>query len=287
MSFSSATEEKIRKSIVDGLFYPQNQEGLKTEIESLLENVNVSPQNASAVITPHAAFRYVGKLMAMAFKASSKRHITTAVILAPVHRDASHELYLPESVGFSTPLGTVKINTEVVERLLAEELGMRQNEVPFEEEHSVEVQLPFIQSLFPTADFVPILIGTLDRGEVGRLSAVLRSIFKEQWESVLFVASTNMGSYRRGEHRDRFHRDEKARVFSRLIQQRNLLGIIEAVHSREINACGAYCVAVLLSLFDKNYGVKLLKETSSEGIDPKSEDVVYYSAISIYQDAIG
>ena len=282
MTHSSASTKKICLPIVDGLFYPRAQRELRQEIDSLLENASIDAMDASAIITPHAAFQYVGELLASAFKASSGRKINTVVILAPLHRDASRDLYLPEARGFATPLGTVRVNQEACHQLLTGDTGFVQSDVPFEEEHSLEVQLPFIQRLFPGSEVLPILAGTIPGRSVERLSASLKSVFENDWESVLTVATTNMGSYRDTQSADAD--SEALQSFLGLIKGADVKGITEAKLNRETSACGACCVATLLSLVGKDCRAEVLKESSSKGAGPSRDAVVHYAAISFHKE---
>jgi len=279
---SSAGAKNIRLPIVDGLFYPRAQNDLSQEIDSLLENVSVDAMDASAIITPHAAFQYVGELLALSYKASSGRNINNVIILAPLHRDGSRDLYLPEARGFATPLGTVRVNQEACQQLLTGNTGFVQSDVPFEEEHSLEVQLPFIQRLFPKSEILPILAGIVTARGIERLSASLKAVFENDWGSVLTVATTNLGSYRDTQSIATF--DAELQSLLDLIKGRNSRGIIEAKLKRKINACGAYCVSILLSMVGKDCRVEVLKRSSSKGAGPSRNAVVHYAAVSIHKE---
>jgi AmmeMemoRadiSam system protein B len=281
MMHSSASEKNIRLSIVDGLFYPRFQSELRQEIDTLLEKIPIDATDASAIITPHAAFQYVGEMLAQAFKASSGREINNVIILAPLHRDASRDLYLPEARGFATPLGTVRVNQKVCQQLLTGNAGFVQSDVPFEEEHSLEVQLPFIQRLFPKSEILPILTGTIPPRDIERLGDSLKTAFEREWENVLTVATTNMGSYRDGQSIDTH--DAGLQSILNLIQEGNVRGIIEAKRKRETGACGAYCIAILLSLVGKDCRVDVLKSSSSKSAGSSRNEVVRYAALSFHE----
>lgn len=282
MMHSSASAKNIRLPIVDGLFYPRAQSDLIQEIDTLLENASVDAMDASAVITPHAAFQYIGEMLALAYKASTGRKINNIIILAPLHRDVSGDLYLPEAGGFATPLGTVRVNQEACQQLLTGSTGFVQSDAPFEEEHSLEVQLPFIQRLFPKSEILPILAGTVTARGIESLSASLKAVFENDWESVLAVATTNLGSCRETQSVATF--DAELQSLLDLIQGRNSRGIIEAKLKRETNACGAYCVAILLSMIGKDCRVEVLKSSSSKGAGSTKIAVVHYAAISFHKE---
>ncbi len=282
MMHSSASAKDIRLPIVDGLFYPCAPNDLSKEVDSLLDNVSIDAMDASAIITPHAAFQYVGELLALSYKASSGRKINNVIILAPLHRDGSRDLYLPKARGFATPLGTVRVNQEACQQLLSGKTEFVQSDVPFEEEHSLEVQLPFIQRLFPKSEILPILAGTVTARGIERLSTSLKAIFENDWENVLTVATTNLGSYRDTQSIATI--DSELQSLLDLIQGRNSRGIIEAKLKRETNACGAYCVAILLSVVGKDCRVEVLNSSSSKGAGPSRNAAVHYAAISFHKE---
>jgi AmmeMemoRadiSam system protein B len=275
--------KKIRRPIVDGLFYPRVQKELKREVDSLLAKASPSAVDASALITPHAAFQYVGELLALAYKSASARRISNVILIAPLHRDSSQVLYLPSAQAFETPLGTVRVDHESCEKLLAGNIGFAYGDEAFEEEHSIEVQLPFIQRLFPEAALLPVLVGDLLVRDIGTLNHTLRDAFGRDWEYTLIVATTNMGSYRATESIESF--ESRRQSLLELIKGGKAREIIEATRSKGTAACGAQCIAILLSLVGGNHRVEFLRESSSEAGGPFGDAVVYYSSITFHREA--
>jgi AmmeMemoRadiSam system protein B len=274
---------KIRQPIVDGLFYPRAPDELEREIDSLLARAHPGSADAWGIITPHAALSYVGELLALAYKSASNRPIKNVVILAPLHGDRSKALFLSPDQGFATPLGTVRINQQVSEKLLNAGLGFSQNNDVFEEEQSVEVQIPFIQRLFPDAMLLPVLVGEIGAREVDRLSTLIKGSFGQTWHNVLAVATTNTGSFRETQSSDSVN--QQKRSFMKLILKGKPRELIEAMRRGEVSACGAQCVAVLLALIGENHRVEMMKEADSRGISPSHDAVVHYSAISLHKES--
>ncbi len=280
----SYDSKKTRQPIVDGLFYPRGQKELKRAVDSLLENACPIALDASALITPHAAFQYAGDLLAIAYKAASARHINNIILLAPLHREPSHVLYLPNVQAFETPLGAVRINQKSCKKLLVGNFGFSYGDEAFEEEHSIEVQLPFIQRLFPDAALLPILVGDVLIRDIERINLALWDALASDLENTLVVATTNMGSYRATGPIESFENGRLSLL--ELIKEGDARKIIESRRNGLTAACGAQCVAIVLSLIDGKHRAEILKESSSKSGGPFRDAVVHYSSISFHRETV-
>ena len=111
--------------------------------------------NAFGILCPHAAYEFTGGIMADAFRSVAGCRPQRIVILGPVHREQTDELYLPDSHFFKTPLGLVPVDTRAVEGLLDSGTVFSQNDIPHLEEHTIEACLPFVQTLFRNVRLYP------------------------------------------------------------------------------------------------------------------------------------
>ena len=227
--------EKVRDSIVDGLFYPGERETLKKTVAGLLGKAVVPFTDAQAIITPHAGYDYAGMHIAHAFKAASDRFIRTIVLLGPVHRDPEKAISLSESAFFSTPVGSTAVDSSLVEALTEGSTTMIQNDIPHLEEHCLEIQLPFIQYLFPEATIVPILMGLPSQGNIRALSQALDVVFNETIDTTLFVISTNASPHTKPGAVEHY-----ADSF--------IASIVSGADDRSVKACGFGCAVAVLSM---------------------------------------
>ena len=195
MKTSDFGEKQIRPPIVDGIFYPGKGKELKAEVKRLIESAEIPKGDASALITPHAAFQYTGTLAAEAFKSAALRKIKTVVIIGPMHRDPIDGFALPTCQFFLTPMGKVRVNNKYLNALSKADKNFVFDNIPHFEEHSIEVQLPFIQFLFPGADIVPILTGKSTENNVKHFSKSLNLTFGTDYRYILFVVTLNTSSY--------------------------------------------------------------------------------------------
>ncbi len=274
---SSGPEEQIRASIVDGIFYPSRRKELAALVNQLWEESDVPPGRAGGIISPHAAYQYSGGVAAAAFRAVSARRIETAVILGPIHRDPTNEIALPESASFQTPLGTVPVQQEIVEELL--DCGTRfcRNDIPHLEEHCLEVQLPFLQFMFPRVEIVPILMGTPSLANVRLLAQSLKLVLAGVLPSTLVVVSANMSSYLQP-----VSSPDEIDLLLDLITRRDWQGVVEAAERGRISTCGSGCIATLLALSDLlGEEVQILQRRSSAEVAKREQTVVHYAAVAL------
>lgn len=271
--------KKIREPIVEGIFYPSNKKRLRLIIENLISISNIPSGNSFAIISPHAGQRYSGHLSAGAFKSALEKDIKIAVILAPVHRDPANEIYLPESEYFKTPIGMITVNQNIIDELIACSTNLLRNDIPHLEEHCIEVQLPFLQYLFPTATIVPILMGSTTMKNVKSLSNALQLTFADKYDQTLFVVSANMTSYIKGHNAD-----IEAQSIIKLIKNTDWQGIIKATEKGDISSCGAGCIATILSFEQIKYRIEVLDQCTSAETNFDYSELVHYASIAIYND---
>jgi len=154
------------------MFYPGSPDELRSTVEELLRDV---PQDSGpapkAVIAPHAGYVYSGPIAAVAFQALAGRRLERLeriVVLGPAHRVPVHGLALPGADAFATPLGEVPVDREAAAAVsdLPQVTTFPEAHAP---EHSLEVELPFLQVLFPGVPVLPIVVGNADGEEVAEV----------------------------------------------------------------------------------------------------------------------
>ena len=166
---------QIREPAVAGLFYPDNPVQLQQQLEQFMQAGSVAPEHPKALIVPHAGYVYSGPVAASAYRllAGMRGQITRVVLLGPAHRVAFHGLAATGMTHFSTPLGLVKIDRDAVQSLLSLP-QVQVIEQAHREEHSLEVQLPFLQSVLgDTFSLVPLVVGEADGKSVAEVIEAL------------------------------------------------------------------------------------------------------------------
>jgi MEMO1 family protein len=266
---------KLREATVAGIFYPDDPAELESRIIPLLSAAEA--RSAVAILSPHAGLDYSGDLSAAAWKASVGRDVETVLILSPIHRAEEACICLPESDVFDTPLGSIPIDRRLVEELRDCGTIFDENDIPHFEEHGIEVQLPFMRMLMPSASLVPVLMGKPTAAAVGALSTALDLVLEPRKEKLLVVLSSDLGSS---------SDDEEARSlaerFLASVMSSDRGAIINDKASLEGYACGSGCVAAYLGskLGAGARPVLLGRHDSSAARESAEERLVHYGALA-------
>lgn len=257
----------VRPAAVAGLFYPRNAAELGATLEALLEGAAPAERAPKALIVPHAGYVYSGATAGRAYRAiaAAAPRIRRVVLLGPSHREWFSGLAVPGVRAFATPLGLARIDAAAVSRLAG--LGpVIVSDVPHAREHSLEVQLPFLQRLLPDAQIVPVLVGEATAAEV-------ESVIDALWDGpeTLIVVSSDLSHY---------HRYEEAKA----LDSATAAAILEArADLTGEDACGGVAVNGLLrAVRRRGLRAELLDLCNSGDTAGDRERVVGYGAFGFY-----
>lgn len=261
--------QAVRPPAVAGLFYEGDPQRLKNEVASLLAGAPQAVIKAKALVVPHAGYLYSGPVAATAYRALQSRadSIRRVILLGPAHRIAVQGLAVPSVAAFSTPLGTVPLDVAAFERILNLPQVV-QSDRPHALEHSLEVQLPFLQVVLPEFSLVPLAVG--DAG-VREVAEVLERLWGD--EETLILVSSDLSHYHGYHEARRIDGDTVERILA-------LQGPLD--HEQ---ACGATPVNGLLQVARaKGLTPHLLDARNSGDTAGGRDRVVGYAAIAFSQD---
>ncbi|MBU2056060.1 MAG: AmmeMemoRadiSam system protein B [Proteobacteria bacterium] len=185
----------IRPAAVAGRFYPESASALRLAVEKFMRDaLPALAKEPLAIVVPHAGYIYSGQICADGYSQIRDRTYDTVVILGTNHTTPSlRKIALYPDGGFRTPLGTVPVDGEAVSALIAACPDCKPDRGPHLREHSLEVQIPFIQILFPQAKIIPAIVGEADVGLCTRFGAALAKVLKGR--RALIVASSDLSHY--------------------------------------------------------------------------------------------
>lgn len=191
---AKSSSSSVRRPAVAGYFYPADPVKLRDMVGRFLTQQQESGKNlaarAKAFIVPHAGYIYSGSIAASAYaELISRRDIRKVVIIGPSHRLYFHGASLPSVRAFATPLGEIEIDIEARHALLAMP-GVIESDGPHEPEHSLEVQLPFLQVALGDFKLIPIVLGN---AQASHVAAVLTEVWGD--EHTLVLASSDLSHY--------------------------------------------------------------------------------------------
>lgn len=167
-------EENIRRPAVAEGFYPGNPAELNRIIDAFLGKAPKEElPGLIAMLVPHAGYSYSGQIAALAYKLIEPQDYDTIVLIGPSHRAPFSGISVYNEGYFETPLGSVEINSELANSIIEENERIKfypQVHIP---EHSLEVQLPFLQRIFKQLTIVPIIMGSQSKKDAEILSQAL------------------------------------------------------------------------------------------------------------------
>lgn len=266
----------IRRPAFAGQFYPQTEASLRKMLSGLIEPVS-EKQDAIGVIMPHAGYVYSGYVAgATISKVELKK---TAVILGTNHTGRGEKFSIMTNGSWMTPLGEVKIDSEIAESILKESSLLKDDALAHMYEHSIEVELPFLQYLKKDIRIVPIVISEGKLSEYQKLGEEIADGFKKIGRSGLFIASTDMTHYESKESAQ-----EKDRLAIDAISDMNEEKLFNVVKENDLSMCGLPAACVLISAC-KKLGAKkagLVKYQTSGDISGDYSSVVGYAGMVLW-----
>lgn len=257
-------------------FYPGTNKALTKAMQELLPAAGkVEKTEALAVVSPHAGYIYSGGVAGETLGAVVIPE--TVVILGPNH----HGQGLPVALSTTTwtmPTGDVPIDIDFAERVVAGDSPIQKDEIAHRFEHSLEVQVPFLQAQQPNLSLVPIVLSHLSYSLCEEVGNKLAATIIETGKNVLIVASSDMSHYETREEATK--KDSRALA---KIEQLDPQGLYETVHDQRISMCGVVPVTVAL-IAAKILGAtsaRIVRYTDSGEISGDTDQVVGYAGIVI------
>ncbi|HXF91090.1 MAG TPA: AmmeMemoRadiSam system protein B [Candidatus Nitrosotenuis sp.] len=278
--------EESRPPIAAAKFYPKESEELEQTITELLSTPKSKKTQdlIKAIIVPHAGYSYSGKIAAQAYQAIAHLKPRRIIILGPSHFVSIGEtVALPNHNSWQSPLGNIKIDTKLRDQLLEENPFIQINNKAHDQDHAIEVQLPFLQTLFPKAKILPIAINSLDRSK--ELASIL---IKYLDKNTLLVVSTDMSHYHKASVAETI---DEATIKS--IVDQNIEGLRAGLNDESMEMCGKAAVVTLMEIVKLMGAIKVSKlaYTHSGAVSQDQNRVVGYFAATftrpkIYQDLL-
>lgn len=261
-----------REAVVAGQFYPSEKDKLLKQINNFFAEAEKSDFKSEVIIVPHAGYVYSGQVAASGFKVLKKKK--TYVLLGPNHTGLGSEISISNSDFWETPIGKIKVNKKL-SKLIADEIG-ELDELSHIGEHSIEVQLPFLQFLFKEDfDIIAISIATDDLEKLKKLGSVLYENSKKCDFGV--VASSDFSHFLNQE-------ETKNRDFEAIkhIENLDVDGFWQAVKSKNMSICGASAIVSAMAYCQSGEGYdrgRIIEYSTSGKFSGDFSSVVGYAAI--------
>lgn len=288
---TNSMQLKDRQPAVAGMFYEGDSASLEARLKSLfaVAKARMSEDEVAAVIVPHAGYMYSGGVAASGFnQIPADTKYERVFLIGSSHRVAFQGASVYASGDYITPLGKVDVDHEVVNELINSSRDIQFDPDVHAEEHSLEVELPFLQyHLKHPFKLVPIVMGPHDESASGRVGKVLSKWFKP---GNLFVVSTDFSHYPAYEDAERVDKKTADAIVKN--DPRALLEVLEDNRKQHVEGlltslCGWTSVLTLLNVTSEIPGLRYEKIEYQNSGDARFGDksrVVGYNAIAIFRE---
>jgi hypothetical protein len=265
----------IRQPVAAGRFYPGTGRELAKELSGLIGESREKVK-ATGILVPHAGYVYSGSVAGRVYGAIEPADLY--IVLSPNHTGQGPR-YSVSPGSWRTPLGDIETDPGVISRLVSGTDLLRKDHSAHAYEHSVEVQVPFIQKVAPSARMVAITVMPGDMEELSGIADSIAAAARDFDGDTVIVASSDMTHY---ENRQNASRKDKAALEK--VRDMDAGGLLDTVREMNISMCGAVPTAVMLMAAEHlgASGTRLLKYTDSGEATGDTEQVVGYAGLIVY-----
>lgn len=264
-----------RQSVVAGQFYPGRADELRRTVEGYLTGEQ-PPCPAIGMMVPHAGYVYSGAIAGQTF--SRVEIPSTVVLLGPNHTGYGSQLAVFPSGSWSTPLGEAEIDAGLAARVIEECPGAKADDLAHRFEHSLEVQIPFIQVKSPTARIVPICVGHSNLDSLLAFGEALGRVLETTPGKILLVGSSDMTHYESAETA----RQQDMKALKKILEL-DPDGLYHLILTERISMCGVFPMVALLAAARHLGAIKgaLVHYGNSGDVTGDQAEVVGYAGVII------
>lgn len=268
----------IRQPAVAGSFYPADKDRLEAMLDRFVVTQRPLP-DAVAVVAPHAGYQYSGPAAGAVFAAVDVPE--TVVVLGPNHRGIGAPWGLFSRGSWLTPFGPAEVDEDFADALMSQAPFLESDTASHMHEHSIEVQLPFLQYCRPGVKIVPVCIGEHDFDRLVELGKAIAAVYKKAAVWPLVVASSDMTHYESAESASRKDRLAIDRMLA-LDEE----GLWEVVNRHGISMCGVAPAAAAIAAARELGATEaaLVKYTTSGDATGDFDQVVGYAALAFTKE---
>lgn len=269
----------VRKSVWDGKFYESRPDVLSRQLARMLEQAGESrhsAKNLCALIAPHAGYIYSGPVAAHAYRLIQGQEFDSIVIVSVSHSHGFTSGSIYPRGGYETPLGIAEID-ESLARELTRASGFEYIPAAHTQDHTIEVQIPFIQKVLPRSKIVPVMMGYPNENNIRSLARAFSEVLPGK--NVLILVSSDMSHYLT--HKEAQAVDDGTIA---LLKTLNCDGLLDKIKARDLQMCGgAGATATLLYAQGRGQAsLEVLKYADSSAASGDKSRVVGYLAAAVY-----
>jgi len=270
----------IRKSAIAGSWYPGNPGTLRADIDEFFQHVPESKIDGQIVglIAPHAGYAYSGRIAAYSYSTIRGDNFDAVIVIGPSHRAYFHGVSVYGKGGYETPLGVVPVDVSLANRIMATHDLISHIPAAHLQEHSVEIQLPFLQVALGDFNFIPLVMGDQSQHTCEVLADSICAAVEGR--KVLVVGSSDLSH---------FHSCDTAAKLDHVaisrIKNMDGHGLLADLGNDDCEACGGGPMVVTMMVSKKlgANGAELLKYANSGDVTGDKKSVVGYVSAVFYK----
>ncbi len=283
--------EHVRRPTVAGSFYPREANELNQLLQECFVTHPLGPRGVKSPapyllggMVPHAGYIYSGPCAAH-FYSGLEKNVGCVILMGVNHRAEGAKVALSPADYWETPLGNVKVDHSLAHSLMDRIPFLAEDELAHLHEHSIEVQIPFLQRVLGEFTFLPVSYSHLSEQECAQLGQAIAHLYEMEvarGKRTILIASSDLSHYLSPQETERLDRLAVDQVL-----HLDPVGLLRTVERANISMCGVFPTAVLLFAF-KTLGAtsaRLLKHCHSGDVAPMNE-VVGYASVAVERDVV-
>ncbi len=265
----------IREPAVAGQFYPGSASELRAEIESMIDP-EAEKEEAVGVVVPHAGYIYSGAVAGAVL--SRIKFKDTFIIIGPNHTGLGQPVSIMTEGTWKTPLGKVEVDSVLAKKIVSVSRYFKEDTQAHTQEHSVEIQLPFLQYFKPDVKIVPIVLAYGDVNVLKEIGHDIVKALRETQKEAIILASSDMNHY---EPQKSTQKKDRQAIDAML--DMNPDELVKRVTEQDISMCGYAPAAVMLAAAKELGAAKaeLVKYQTSGDVNGEFNSVVGYAGIIV------
>jgi AmmeMemoRadiSam system protein B len=274
----------VREPAVSGTFYPSNAVVLRQNVEGYLKNAAGSQikSHITGIVVPHAGYMYSGQVAGYAYNTIAGARYDTVIVVAPSHRASFQGIAILEKGAYRTPLGDVSVDEEMATDLMKRNDTVKSSLEAHKYEHSLEVQIPFLQVALKGFKIIPLIMGSQSAVMCERLAASISRAAEATAKSILVVGSTDLSHYY--PYKEAVNLDN---VVIRHLESFDPQGMIRDFEKDRLEACGAGPMITTM-MVARGLGAsrsKVLNYATSGDVSGDKSSVVGYVSCVFYGES--
>ncbi len=268
-------ESSIRTPAAAGRFYPENEDLLRLTINELQAHSTPDRKKVFAAVSPHAGYVYSGGVAAETI--AQIKIPETVILLGPNHTGQGAPIALSTAT-WEMVLGNVPVDQDLAQALLAETDYIEADELAHRYEHSLEVQIPFLQMQQPNLSIVPLAISHVSFQVLEEIGHAIANVIKRSKKEILILASSDMTHYE-----PRAEAEKKDHYVLKKLANMDPKGLYSFVTDHRISMCGIMpvTVALIASIALSATQTELVRYTDSGAVTGDTDQVVGYAGVLI------